>query len=137
MGMPVIQFAELGELISELHPGDVVRVVELETVLSQSSVAPIRTVEVGVHVRHINSEQQVLACYVPTGSAQRWAERPVPREEEKHREAWDRAEALASKLRESLGQRGFAVRGGVIDLGETKLIHGCWSNMALEVERGG
>ena len=66
-----IQFGQLDELVAELKPGQVVRVVILDISESISSQIPdLRRVSVGVHSRTINAEGHILACYLPVASLQ-------------------------------------------------------------------
>jgi hypothetical protein len=63
----IIQFARQEEFLEEdLQAGNMVRVVVLEITESVSSQIPgLRTVGIGVHVRAINDDGHILACYLP------------------------------------------------------------------------
>ncbi len=66
----VIQFARLEEFITEELP-NTIRVTALDITESTSSQIPgLRLAGIGVHVRTINAEGHVLACYLPVASVQ-------------------------------------------------------------------
>jgi hypothetical protein len=97
----VLQFGKLEEFVQEdVHRGNVVRVVALDITESVSSQIPgLRMAGIGVHVRTINDDGQILACYLPVARIQLYNGRregdPVWRE---YDEAWDKAEALKERV---------------------------------------
>jgi hypothetical protein len=125
----VIQFGNLEDLVAELPAAHVVRVVALDvTEGAYQQVAELRLAGIGVHVRAVNSQGHILACYLPVARMQVFGRRPRPDDPgaEKYSQAWDEAEALKARVCAYLDERGFAVRGGVIHLGEAQLMHGHW-----------
>jgi hypothetical protein len=132
----VLQFGKLEEFVQEyLHHGNVVRVVALDITESVSSQIPgLRMAGIGVHVRAINDDGQILACYLPVARIQLYNGRnegdPTWRE---YDEAWDKAEALKERviayLEQAAAEKGFAVRAaGVIDMGETRPLRATWQS---------
>jgi hypothetical protein len=131
-----LQFGKLEEFVQEvLRRGSVVRVVALDITESVSSQIPsLRTAGIGVHVRAINDDGQILACYLPVARIQLYNGRneadPVWREYDK---AWDKAEALKERviayLEQVAAEKGFAIRAaGVIDMGETRPLRATWQS---------
>jgi hypothetical protein len=119
----VLQFGKLEEFVQEdLHHGSIVRVVALDITESVSSqIYGLHMAGIGVHVRVINDDGQILACYLPVARIQLYNGRneadPVWREYDK---AWDRSEALKERvityLEQVAAEKGFAIRAaGVID----------------------
>jgi hypothetical protein len=132
----VLQFGKLEEVVQEdLHHGNVVRVVALDITESVSSQIPgLRMAGIGVHVRAINDDGQILACYLPVARIQLYNGRneddPTWRE---YDEAWDKAEALKERviayLEQVAAEKGFAIRAaGVIDMGETRPLRATWQS---------
>jgi hypothetical protein len=132
----IIQFAKLEEFVEEdLHAGNVARVVVLEITESVSSQIPaLRNVGIGVHVRAINDEGHVLACYLPVGRLQLYNGRregdPTWQEYDAVRE---KAEALKERvvgyLQAVSADKGFTVSGtGVIDMGQTRPLGATWKS---------
>ena len=70
MTKQVIQFGQLEEFMAEpFVPDQVVRVVVLEISEGVSAQIPdLRQVSVGVHIRTVNSDEHVLACYLPVAT---------------------------------------------------------------------
>ena len=66
----VIQFARPEEFVAEELP-NTVRVAILDITESTSSQIPdLRLAGIGVHLRTINAEGHILACYLPMASVQ-------------------------------------------------------------------
>jgi hypothetical protein len=136
----VIQFARLEEFITEELP-NTVRVTALDVTESTSSQIPgLRLAGIGVHVRTINAEGHILACYLPVASVQIYE--AVPRDSDPTRKeydaAWEQAEALKERVMACLQEKGFAVSGaGVIHLDGVRPLHGSWpSGPALRANGG-
>lgn len=109
---------------------NVVRVVALDITESVSSQIPgLRMAGIGVHVRTINDDGQILACYLPVARIQLYNGRnegdPTWRE---YDEAWDKAEALKERviayLEQVAAEKGFAVRAA----GETRPLRATWQS---------
>lgn len=132
----VIQLARLEEFVQEeLHGGNLVRVVVLDVTDSVSSQIPaLRTAGVGVHVRAINDDGHILACYLPVASIQLFnGRRAGDPTWQAYDEAWEKAEALKERLiaylRDIAAEKGFTVRdAGVIDLGEARPLRATWKS---------
>jgi hypothetical protein len=130
----VIQFAKLEEFVQEqLNRGAIVRVVVLDITESASSQIPgLRLAGVGVHVRAVNGEGQILACYLPVAHIQLYnGRREGDPTWQEYDEAWDKAEALKGRVLAFLevlaAEKGFTVRAaGVIDMGETRPLRATW-----------
>src|SRR5690606_623650 len=144
MSHPVIQFSRLEEFVAE-PPGrdSVVRVVTLETVESVASQLPgLRRVGIGVHVRTINPEGHILACYLPVARIELYnGRREGDPTWQAYDEAWSQAQALQQRvliyLREVAARQGFTVRAaGVVDLGETVLLRARWPSDPAGAARG-
>lgn len=124
----VIQFSQLEEFIAEpFVPDLVVRVVVLEISEGVSAQIPdLRQVSVGVHVRTINSDEHILACYLPVATMQLYnGRREGDPTWQKYDAAWEQAAALKERvittLQAAAAEKGFNVRAaGVIDLGEVR-----------------
>jgi hypothetical protein len=124
----IIQFARLEEFVEEdLHAGNVVRVVVLEITESVSSQIPgLRNADIGVHVRAINDDGHILACYLPVGRMQLYnGRREGDPTWQEYDAVWERAEALKERVLKYLqtvsAEKGFTVRAaGIIDLGQTQ-----------------
>ena len=136
----VIQFARLEEFITEELP-NTVRVTALDVTESTSSQIPgLRLAGIGVHVRTINGEGHILACYLPVASVQIYE--VVPRYSDPTRKeydaAWEQAEALKERVMAYLQEKGFAVSGaGVIHLDGVRPLRGAWpSDPALRANGG-
>ena len=129
----VIQFGQLEELVAELQPGQVVRVVILDMSKGVSSQIPgLRQVSVGVHIRTISVEGYILACYLPVAVLQLFnGRRQDDPTWQKYDEAWQRADALKARvmayLQEVAAETGFPVcAAGVIDMGEIRPLRATW-----------
>ncbi|MAT98676.1 MAG: hypothetical protein CL608_16155 [Anaerolineaceae bacterium] len=130
----VIQFGQLEEFMTEpFVPDQVVRVVVLE--ISEGVSAPIpdlRQVSVGVHVRTINSDGHVLACYLPVATVQLYnGRRGGDPTWQKYAAAWEQAAALKERvittLQAAAAEKGFKMcAAGVIDLGEIRPLQATW-----------
>ncbi len=136
MSAKIIQLAHLEELAEEeLHEGNLVRVVVLDTTESASSEIPgLRTAGVGVHVRAINDAEHILACYLPVASIQLFnGRREGDPTWQAYDRAWEKAEALKARvvayLQDIAAEKGFTVRAsGVIDLGATRPLPATWKS---------
>lgn len=136
MTTKVIQLAQLEELVEEdLHEGNLVRVVVLDSTESASSEIPgLRTAGVGVHVRAINDDGHVLACYLPVASTQLFnGRRAGDPTWQAYDAAWEQAEALKERvivyLQDVAAAKGFTVRAaGVIDIGQTRPLRATWKS---------
>lgn len=134
MTTKVIQLAQLEELVEEdLHEGNLVRVVVLDSTESVSSEIPaLRTAGVGVHVRAINDAGHILACYLPVASIQLFnGRREGDPTWQAYDRAWEQAEALKERvivyLQAIAAEKGFTVRAaGVIDIGQTRPLRATW-----------
>jgi hypothetical protein len=139
MSPKVIQLARLEEFVQEeLHEGNLVRIVVLDITESVSSQIPaLRTAGVGVHVRAINDDGHILACYLPVASIQLFnGRRAGDPTWQAYDEAWEKAEALKERvvayLQDVAAEKGFTVRAaGVIDLGEARPLRATWNDPAL------
>lgn len=135
MNNPVIQFGSLEQFIQEpFVPGQVVRVVVLDMAESTTSQIPdLRQVTVGVHVRTINNDGRILACYLPVGTVQLYNGRregdPTWQRYDTLREEAEAVKAhLMACLQAEAAGKGFVVRpDGVIDLGEVRPLPGKWT----------
>ncbi|MCB9005826.1 MAG: hypothetical protein H6656_00310 [Ardenticatenaceae bacterium] len=97
MTKQVIQFGQLEEFMAEpFVPGQVVRVVVLEISEGVSAQIPdLRQVSVGVHVRTINRDEHILACYLPVATVQLYnGRREGDPTWQKYDAAWEQAAAL-------------------------------------------
>jgi hypothetical protein len=132
----IIQFARLEEFIEEdLHAGNMVRVVVLEITESVSSQIPgLRNVGIGVHVRVINDDGHILACYLPTGRLQLYnGRREGDPTWQEYDAVWEKAEALKERviayLQTISAEKGFTVSvAGIIDLGQTRPLRATWKS---------
>jgi hypothetical protein len=132
----VIQLAQLEEFVREvLHGGNLVRVVVLDVTESTSAQIPgLRTAGVGVHVRAINDDGHVLACYLPVANIQLFnGRREGDPTWQAYDEAWEKAEALKERviayLQDIAAEKGFTIRAaGVIDIGQTRLLRATWKS---------
>jgi hypothetical protein len=81
---------------------------------------------VGVHIRTINADGHVLACYLPLAAIQLFnGRRQTTPTWQKYDEAWEKAEALRERVMTYLQkvaiEQGFIVsNAGVIDIGEAR-----------------
>jgi hypothetical protein len=138
--MVVIQFARLEELVAE-EPPSTVRVTALDVTESTSSQIPgLRLAGIGVHVRTINAEGQILACYLPVASVQIYE--AVPRDSDPTRQeydlAWERAEALKERVVAYLKEKGCTVSGaGIINMDGVRPLHGTWTSDSGPKVKGG
>jgi hypothetical protein len=136
MSTNVIQLARLEELAEEeLHEGNLVRVVVLDVTESASSEIPgLRMAGVGVHVRAINDDGHVLACYLPVATIQLFnGRREGDPTWQAYDEAWEKAEALKERvlvyLQAVAADKGFSVRAaGVIDIGQMQPLRATWKS---------
>lgn len=125
----VIQFARLEEFVAEALP-NIIRVVALDVTESTSSHIPgLRLAGIGVHVRTINNDGYILACYLPVTSVQIYE--AVPRGSDPGRQeyddAWEEAEALKKRVMAYLAGNGCTVTGaGIIHLGGVQPIRATW-----------
>jgi hypothetical protein len=93
----VIQLAQLEELVQEdLHAGNTVRVVILDITETLSAQVPgLRTAAVGVHMRALNEQGHILACYLPVARIQLYnGRREIDPTWRAYDQAWAKAEAL-------------------------------------------
>lgn len=128
MTKQVIQFGQLEEFMAEpFAPDQVVRVVVLEISEGVSAQIPdLRQVSVGVHVRTINSDGHILACYLPVATVQLYnGRREGDPTWQKYDAAWEQAAALKERVitmfQAAAAEKGFKVcAAGVIDLGEVR-----------------
>lgn len=137
----IIQFGQLEELVAELKPDNIVRVVILDISEGVSSQIPdLRRVKVGVHIRTISTNEHILACYLPVATIQLFNGR---REDDptwqQYDEAWAKAEALKARVIAFLEgvavEKGFTVRdAGVIDIGEVRPLRATWVSTPLLAE---
>jgi len=137
----VLQFGKLEEFIQgDLHHGNVVRVVALDITESASSQIPgLRMAGIGVHVRAINDNGQILACYLPVARIQLYnfqlsnGRRQGDPSWQHYDAAWEKADALKERviayLEQVAAEKGFAIRAaGVIDMGETRPLRATWQS---------
>lgn len=140
----VIQFGQLEEFVAEPSCRDsVVRVVALDVTESVSAQIPgLRTASVGVHVRAINDDGHILACYLPVATIQLFnGRREGDPTWQQYDAAWGKAEALKERviayLQKVATEKGFAVRAaGVIDIGETLPLRATWKSDPALAGRG-
>lgn len=126
-----IQFTDLNELAAELSAGHIVRVNALDiTEATLEGLAELRVAGIGVHVRAVNPDGHLLACYLPVHRMQVFGRRPRPNDHEAaaYNLAWEKAEQLRQRACEWLSSQGFAVRGGVIHLGDMRPMPGRWAS---------
>ena len=145
MTKQVIQFGQLEEFMAEsFAPDQVVRVVVLEISEGVSAQIPdLRQVSVGVHVRTINRDEHILACYLPVATVQLYnGRREGDPTWQKYDAAWEQAAALKERVITTLQavatEKEFSVRAaGVIDLGEIRPLRATWKAdpAAAEVQR--
>jgi hypothetical protein len=136
MSAKVIQLAQLEEFVQEdLHEGNIVRVVVLDITESVSSEIPgLRMAGVGVHVRAMNDEGHILACYLPVACIQLYnGRREGDPTWQTYDEAWKKAESLKERviayLQRIAAEKGLTVRAdGVIDIGETRPLRATWKS---------
>ena len=144
MTKQVVQFGQLEEFVAEpFVPGQVVRVVVLEISEGVSAQIPdLRQVSVGVHIRTINGDGHVLACYLPVATVQLYSGRrendPVWQQ---YDAAWEEAEALKARvvsyLQTAASEKEFTViPSGVIDLGEIRPLRGTWKTDPALLTKG-
>ena len=132
----VIQLAQLEEFVQEkLREGNLVRVVVLDITESVSSQIPgLRMAGIGVHVRAINDDGHVLACYLPVASIQLFnGRREGDPTWQAYDAAWEKAEALKERviayLQDIAAEKGFTVRAaGVIDIGQVRPLRATWKS---------
>jgi hypothetical protein len=133
----VIQFSRLEQFVQEeLGQSGPVRVIVLDITESASSQVPgLRTAAVGVHVRAINDQGHILACYLPVARLQLYnGRRAGDPTWEQYDLAWEKAEALKERviayLQEAAADNnGFTVcAAGVIDLGQARPLGATWSS---------
>jgi hypothetical protein len=122
----IIQFGQLEELVAELKPNNIVRAVILDISKNVSAQIPnLRQVSVGVHVRTINADGHILACYLPWATIQLFNGRRQDNPNwQKYNEVWEKAEVLKERvmvyLQKVAVEREFTVsNAGVIDMGDT------------------
>lgn len=129
MSVHVIQFSRLGAFAAEAL-SNIVRVTTLDITESASSQLPgLRLAAIGVHVRTINDQGHILACYLPVASVEIYE--AVPRgSDASHRTyeaAWHEAEALKERVMAYLTEMGCNVSGaGVIHLHGVQPISATW-----------
>lgn len=134
MTKQVIQFGQLEEFMAEpFAPGQVVRIMVLEISEGVSAQIPdLRQVSVGVHVRTINRDGHVLACYLSVATVQLYnGRREGDPTWQKYDAAWEQAATLKERvittLQADVAEKGFSVRAeGVIDLGEIRPLQATW-----------
>ena len=136
----VVQFETLEAFVAEdLGKGNIVRVAALNIIEGRSAALPdLRVVAVGVHVRAINADGHLLACYLPITRIQLYnGRRESDPAWQKYDAAWEKAKTLKERvivyLKTLAADKGFVVRAtGVIDLGETTLLPAIWSSDSLQ-----
>ncbi|MBX3058847.1 MAG: hypothetical protein KF770_20470 [Anaerolineae bacterium] len=141
----VIQFGKLEEFVREdLGKGNLVRVVVLDITESVSGQIPgLRTAGIGVHVRAINDNGHILACYLPVAHIQLYnGRREGDPTWQEYDAAWDKAEALKERvlayLEQVASEKGCTVcAAGVIDMGETRPLRATWRSDPLLAENEG
>jgi len=134
MGKQIIQFGTLAAFTAEeLGDGAVVRVVALDVTECASSQIPgLRMAGIGVHVRAINDDGHILACYLPVAQLQLYnGRRDGDPAWQKADAAWEKAEALKKRviayLETVAADKALTVTpAGVIDLGETRPLRAVW-----------
>lgn len=134
MNEKIIQFGQLEELLTEpFTPGQVLRVMALETSESMSSKIPgWRIVHVGVHVRSIIDSGHILACHLPVTALELFnGSREDDPTWQKYGAAWEKAASLKERvvtfLQTVAEEIGFTLRtGGVIVLGDIRPLHATW-----------
>jgi hypothetical protein len=140
MSVHVIQFARLEELLAEELP-NVARVTALDVTESTSSRIPgLRLAGIGVHVRTLNTEGHILACYLPVAAVEVYE--AVPRDSDPTRQdyddAWAQAEALKQRVMAFLVENGCAVTvAGIIHLGGVQPIRAAWRSDPYQPVTGG
>ena len=135
MTKQVVQFGQLEEFMAEpFVPDQVVRVVVLEISEGVSAQIPdLRQVSVGVHIRTINSDGHVLACYLPVATVQLYnGRREGDPTWQKYDAAWEQAaahkERVITTLQAAAAEKGFKVcAAGVIDLGDIRPLRASWT----------
>jgi hypothetical protein len=140
----IIQFGQLEELVAELQPGQVVRVVTLDISKGVSSQIPdLRQVSVGVHIRTISTDGHMLACYLPVAVLQLLGGcREDDPTWQKYDAAWAKAVALKERvivyLQKAADEQGFTVcAAGVIDIGEIRPLPATWPSDPILAENKG
>jgi hypothetical protein len=130
-----VQFAQLEELVAELKPGNIVRVIILDISKCVSRQMPdLRQVSVGVPIRTINADGHVLACYLPWATIQLFnGRRQDDPNWQKYDEVWEKAEVLKERvmvyLQKVAVEREFTVsNAGVIDMGDTRPLRATWQS---------
>lgn len=104
-------------------------------------IPDLRQVSVGVHVRTINSDEHILACYLLVATVQLYnGRREGDPTWQQYDEAWEKAEALKERviayLEQGAAEKGFTVRvAGVIDMGETRPLHATWDSDLIAIDR--
>lgn len=140
MSAHFIQFSRLEEFVAEELP-NTVRVTALDVTESASSQIPgLRLAGIGVHMRTINAEGHILACYLPVASVEIYE--AVPRGSDPTRQeyeaAWKEAEALKERVMVYLSEKGCAVSGaGVIHLGGVRALQASWHSDPELKAKGG
>ncbi len=132
----VIQYGKLEEFASELSCQDVtVRVTTLDITVSASSQIPgLRMAGIGVHVRVINDDGHILACYLPVAQLQLYnGRRDGDPLWQKYDAAWEKAEALKKRavayLESITADKEITIRtAGVIDMGEIRPLRATWQS---------
>ncbi len=117
--MAIIQFTQFEDFINELSPQQIVRIEVLGTVEATASIHNVARIGLGVHLRTLDEEGNILACYLRTGSYQEVNGRPVS---ENSQQIWDQAENLKARIKDFLAKQGFQPRPGVIELGDIQLL---------------
>ena len=137
----VIQFGQLEELVAELKPEQVVRVVILDISKGISAQIPdLRQVSVGVHIRTLSIAGHILACYLPVAVLHLLSGRHEGDPTwQKYDAAWAKAEALKERaiayLQKTADEKGFTVcAAGVIDMGETRPLRATWKEDSAVAE---
>jgi hypothetical protein len=139
--MPItIQFMDLSELAAELPTSHIFRVNALDTTeASFEGMADLRVAGIGVHVRAVNLDGHLLACYLLVHRMQVFGRRPRPNDHEAaaYNQAWDKSEALRQRVSDWLTEQGFVVRSGVIHLGDVRPMIDTWSAEPAKESRTG
>lgn len=129
----VIQYGRLEELIADIQPQQVIRVIPLDITEAEFNIPGLRVAAIGVHVRTITPNHHILSCYLPVASVQAY-DRSSPDSEDRQqlKAAWGQAEALQQRiitwLQSQIPQHTCEIRtDGIIHLeGIGQPLHGQW-----------
>ena len=107
---------------------------------TRKTLPGLRLAAIGVHVRTINDQGHILACYLPLASLELYE--AVPRgmdsSHQAYNAAWDEAEALKARVMAYLQEKGCAVCGdGVIHLHGVQPLPASWRGDPKPIIQGG